>query len=145
MPFCIDGKSDADHVFYPFAVSITKSEKDCDFDLIFCAVKKAFPEWKPSVLLADGADTITDGFKAVIEAPKICLMCYYYVKAKVDQRLCSITNSGLRDQLNQDINVLQSSQNQQTFEKAAGLFLKKWKKARWNKYKTLSPILIKSG
>lgn len=51
---CI-GARDANYAFHSFAVAIIKKETQEDFAFIFQSIKKAVPEYKPSVLLADGS------------------------------------------------------------------------------------------
>lgn len=127
-PFLLLGTSDANHVFHPFAVAVTKGETGRDFEFIFSAVSKAVPEWKPSILLADGSDAITKGFTTVFGVPNIRLMCYFHVKKDVDKDLHSVSDVNLRKLLKVDIDLLQSCQHENQFVQASKLFLKKWRK-----------------
>ena len=127
-PFLLVGTSDANYVFHPFAVAITKGEAEEDFEFIFRSVSKAVSEWKPIILLADGSDAITNGFSAVFGEPEVRLMCFFHMIKNVDKHLLIITVIDVRNQIKADIYTLQSSQSQQIFRKASSLFLRKWKK-----------------
>lgn len=126
-PFLLVGTSDANYVFHPFAVAITKGEAQEDFEFLFRALSIAIQEWKPTVLLADGSEAITNAFTSVFGAPEVRLMCFFHVIKNVDKYL-RLIEASLRVQLKEDIYTLQSSQNPEIFVKASGLFLKKWKK-----------------
>lgn len=131
-PFLLVGTSDANRVFHPFAVALTKGETQEDFAFIFQEIYKAVPEWKPSILLADGAEAITNGFTVVFGSPEVRLMCFYHMKTKSDSHLRLVSNVDYRSQLEEDINVLQTAPNEKTFKKASALFLKKWKNCKDN-------------
>lgn len=127
-PYLLVGTSDANYVFHPFVAAVTKGESQSDFEFIFKAIKKGVPEWKPTVLLADGSEAITNGFTSVLGDPETRLMCFFHVLKNVDKYLRLISNVDLRSEIKDDIYILQTAENPENFEKASALFLKKWEK-----------------
>ncbi|KAK7601962.1 hypothetical protein V9T40_009403 [Parthenolecanium corni] len=125
--FLLVGTSDANYVFHPLAVGITKGEEQDDFAFIFKALHAAVLEWKPSVLLADGSEAITNGFIAAFGAPQVRLMCYFHVIKNLEKYLRPLSQNGVSLQLKEDIYLLQTCPNKKTFMQATTLFLQKWR------------------
>lgn len=126
-PVIIVGTSDANHVFHPFAVAVTKGETAEDFAFVFRAVHEADLQWNPTILLADGSEAITNGFQAVFSHPFTRLMCFFHVRKQVDMYLRPLTKDQLGPRLKGDIYALQTCASTEHFEKASQLFLKKWR------------------
>ena len=116
-PFLVAGTSDADYVFHPLAVAVTKGETEDDFAFLFRALHARNLEWKPEILLADASEAITNGFKAVFGEPDVRAMCFFHVVQNVDKylRRFSKKNRSAAQELREDINVLQTSKSQQMF------------------------------
>jgi len=74
-PVLLAGTSDSDRVFHPFLLAVTKGESTKDLEFIFRALHNFVPEWSPNILLADGADAITQAFTLVFGEPKVRLIC----------------------------------------------------------------------
>ena len=64
-PLVLVGTSDQDRKFHPYAVAVCKGEGTDDFSFIFESLRSHHLVWHPEVLLADGSDAITAGFRAV--------------------------------------------------------------------------------
>lgn len=127
-PVLMVGTTDADHVFHPFALAVTKGETEEDFAFIFGALHEADLEWTPTYLLADGSGAITNGFRSVFPHDFIRLMCFFHVKKRVESHLRSLPKDGSRERLLADINTLQTCESSDQFQKVTKLFLNKWKK-----------------
>ena len=78
------GTSDEDRSFYPFALAVCKSESAADFEFIFDCLHTYDWEWKPRILLAEGAEAITAGFCAIFGMPEVRVMCLYHAIANVE-------------------------------------------------------------
>ena len=74
-PVLLAGTSDSARVFHPFLLAVTKVESTKDFEFIFRVLHNFVPEWSPNILLADGADAITQAFTLVFGEPKVRLIC----------------------------------------------------------------------
>lgn len=127
-PVLIVGTTDANHVFHPFAVAVTKGETEHDFAFVFKALHEADLEWTPTFLLADGSEAITNGFTTVFSHSFIRLMCFFHMKKRVETHLRSLPKDGSRECLLSDIQALQICENSDHFQKVSKLFLTKWKK-----------------
>ena len=128
-PFLLVGTSDADKVFHPFAVAITKGETAEDFAFIFRALYESDLEWSPTLLLADGSEAITNGFLSVFHHLDKRLMCFFRVMKNVEMHLKPIIKNKGGLKLKEDIYLLQTCPNEETFENATKLFTQKWKKS----------------
>jgi len=127
----IVGTSDQDRAFHPFGLALCYSEKESDFEFMFRSIKdgvaKIFgTDYKHTILMADGADAITNGFEKVFGADFDRLMCYFHVTKNVDTHLRSI-DAKTRKEIRGDIETLQLSPDKVTFTKATELFISKWK------------------
>lgn len=124
-PVMVVGTTDRNKTFHPFALAICNGETAEDFAFIFCTLHTFNPEWKPVILLADGAEAITRGFEEVFGPPQVRLMCYFHVLKNVEKYLKVIRGS-TSVALKHDITTLQACQDETSFQKAAVLFFKKW-------------------
>ena len=127
-PVLLVGTSDADKVFHPFALAVTKGETTTDFTFLFQALHNAYLEWSPTILMADGSDAISNGFTAVFGPPITRLMCFFHVIKNLETYFKPLTKKGVRLHLKEDIYALQSCSDKNKFSKAAALFMVKWRK-----------------
>ena len=86
-------------------------------------------DFKPKILVTDGAKSITNGFKAAFAELKGRVMCWAHMIRKEDEILSKVSNLGERENLRRDIFSLQLSRNREIFQKASSLFTKKWSKS----------------
>jgi len=119
------GTSDADQVFHPFAISVNKGESAGDFEFTFRALKAFDPEWAPRILLADGSDAITAGFRAVFGNPELRLMCFFHVTFNLEKFYKGLSKHRKYLEMRRDIHYLQTCKDEGTFLKASELFMKK--------------------
>ena len=89
-------------------------------------MKKLFGlDMKPTVLIADGSDAITNGFKNVFGSEFIRLLCYFHLTKNVKNKLKGLEAKQQTEIVN-DISDLQLSPSKEVFDRASILFLEKW-------------------
>ena len=71
-PVFLIGTTDKHRKFHPFTVNICRNETHAEYEYICRALKKTLAdlfnhEYRPDILIADGADAITNGFKQAFE------------------------------------------------------------------------------
>ena len=135
-PVLICGTSDQDKVFHPFGISVCTNEKDNDFQFMFESLKvglqainqTALPNDGSISLIADSADAITNGFKAVFSPDTDFKrrMCWFHMKKSVDNYLSILGEKDLQCAVLKDINVLQLATTEQQFCVASRLFFQKY-------------------
>ncbi|RNA30608.1 hypothetical protein BpHYR1_027621 [Brachionus plicatilis] len=74
---------DREKKFHPFGIAIAKGETEEDYEFIFKALKDSvnrlfYHEINATILLADGAPAIHNGFKKVFNLEKR-IMCWFHV------------------------------------------------------------------
>ena len=128
------GTTDKQKKFHPLSMSICSNETAVDFEFIFASVKKVLSQlfdvdYKPSILQADGAEAITNGFMAAFEYESIDdfvrLMCWAHVYRAIDKKVLPI-DEPLRTAIQDDIASLQISSSSEQFAFAYKLFVDKW-------------------
>ncbi|CAF1379374.1 unnamed protein product [Adineta ricciae] len=78
-----------------------------------------------SFVLSDGSDAIRNGFQSVF-GEKLMVMCWAHMRRKVVKKVESMVDKMDKEDLLQDIDMLQVAQSDKIFRKASGLFVKKW-------------------
>ena len=127
------GVSDLSGKFHPCGLALCPDESTKDFEFIFGSMKTVLEklnvgiEYKPNILVADSADSITSGFKEVFGNEFTRVICWEHVKRAIDKRLIRIKNVSHRNELLADINLLQSCKVSQKFIVASNLFIQKWR------------------
>ncbi|CAF1133814.1 unnamed protein product [Brachionus calyciflorus] len=116
-PILLCGTTDANKAFHPFGMLITKNETENDFTFMFKTVRDLslqLYQWQysPTVLIADAAQAITNGFKNVFELNKR-ITCWAHVERKIKER-----TNGIREQdlIKADFNDLQSNVQEKHFD-----------------------------
>lgn len=103
-----------------------------DFDFIFSSLKNSLKrihnyDYKPSILIADGAEAITNGFKKAFGYNSIDeftrIMCWAHVVKAIEKRLNGIDE---KDDIFSDILNLQQSHCPDLFNHLVKLFFEKW-------------------
>ena len=116
------------------SLSICSGETADDFAFVFRSVKvmidKLFfmsvPTYSPQILIADGAEAITNGFIAIFVL-YIRIMCWAHVVRAVDKRLNVTALKDYKNEIMGDIYALQLSFSPLNFKYSSDLFLMKWK------------------
>ena len=110
------GTTDMSKQFHPFGLGITLEETSKDFEFLFKSVSETSKktddfDYKPTVLIADNAPAITNGFvNAYINISKrVC--CWAHVIRNIDIYLKPIKNEQSKIQIRYDICKIQLSIN----------------------------------
>ena len=83
--------------------------------------------YEPNILIADASDAITNAFKAVFDELSKRVMCWFYmVKASEDHESFLAIPSPHKENIKQDICVLQLSEPEEIFNAGFSLFKEKW-------------------
>ena len=75
-----------------------------------------FKIFKPTVLVADAAESISNGFKEVFGELINRIMCWSHMGRKCDDRLARISDKEIRANMRTDIYSLQLARNSQILE-----------------------------
>lgn len=126
------GTTDKDNVqhFHLLGIMVSKHECTADYEFAFKAIRDGIlrvtgKPFKPTVLMADAAAQIGNGFKAVYGDDVKILMCYAHVMMAVDRK--KFANKDNKNRVKDDLRQLRFAHNTQTFNIGCELFLKKWK------------------
>lgn len=129
-PLIIVGTVDNAKKFHPMIYAFSSHERTEDYEFVFQTIKDAIAlhlkkEFKPEILVADGADAIRNAFYKVYESAKDDVMCFAHVLRNVKKRpfTCK-TNKSL---IIEDIRKIQLAPNKHVFELMTTLFVEKWK------------------
>jgi hypothetical protein len=130
-PVLIVGTSDSQRQFHPFCLAICTNETEEDYNFLFSSLKDAVfqvqkQNFQPTILLADAAQSITNGFISAFNIIPLRLMCWAHVKANVDKKLNMIKDKKIRAQIEQEIDVMQTATEKDIFDQASKLFFEKW-------------------
>ncbi len=79
-PVGVTGHTDYNKKFHPTSISVSTTENEDDFAFVFGAIKQGTHdaldrEWKPSIIMSDGAKAIPNGFRKVFGDDFLELMC----------------------------------------------------------------------
>jgi hypothetical protein len=94
-PVLIVGTSDAYKRFHPIGLAVCTNERAADFQFLFeavcfCLTDLGLPKPTSFDLVADAADAITNGFKAVFGDNFNRIMCWFHVEEAVKKRVKSV-------------------------------------------------------
>ncbi len=77
--------------------------------------------------MGDYAQAITNGFTIAWERePEYRIVCWAHCLRKFDEYISPVTNKKTKDEVYDDLYMLQSSQSYEIFQEGKRLFLKKW-------------------
>ena len=134
-PVFLIGVNDMCRHFHATSLSVCSGETGEDYAFVFMSVKtmtdKLFfnniSTYYPSILVADGAEAITNGFITVFLVCLIRVMCWAHVLRAVDKRLNVTSLKEFKNEILVDIYALQLSFSTIYFNYASDLFLRKWR------------------
>uniref|UniRef100_A0A914WTS7 MULE transposase domain-containing protein n=1 Tax=Plectus sambesii TaxID=2011161 RepID=A0A914WTS7_9BILA len=129
-PVIVTGCTDKSGRFHPFCLAITTAETETDFAFIFLTIKSLATQllnlqFNPSILVADCADAIANGFSSAFSNDFIRVNCWAHVHCNMQKQLLTIKSEKLRSQFALDINTLQLAHSVDSFNKAVALFAEK--------------------
>ena len=109
---------------------ITKNETAEDYSFMLQSLKDYstiinFP-YSPSILLADAASAITNGFSSVFPLKKR-IICWAHVKRAFNSKLRSIENKSIKDKIRLDIHLFQNHVTDTDFKHVAQLMITSWR------------------
>lgn len=84
---------------------------------------------KSTILLGDGSDAITAGFRDVFGEPEKLVMCFIHVVENLEPYSKRLKKSD-QTNLNRDLRCLQTATDEEMFVTASHLFIQKWEKSR---------------
>lgn len=74
-PVLTVGTTDRHRAFHPFGIAITSDEQEADFAFMFKAIKDTCAlidvDFKPTILVADNAAAITNGFASIFTLEQV--------------------------------------------------------------------------
>ncbi|CAF1288171.1 unnamed protein product [Didymodactylos carnosus] len=119
--------------FHPYGFAVCSNEAEKDFEFIFMSIRDGLQDLNMNmneqnlVLVADGAEAIRNAFSSVFGEDHNMVMCWSHMRKRVQKKLHLIEDKNLHNEIMDDIDTVQLSNSQKTFEVATKLFLKKWK------------------
>ncbi|CAF0857349.1 unnamed protein product [Rotaria sordida] len=133
-PCFIIGTTDMIKQFHPYGFAVCSNEKEKDFEFIFSCICDGLRNLnlqmneQELVLIADGAEAISNAFSKVFGTDHNIVMCWFHMRKCVEKKLNLVEDKALHNEIMNDIETLQLSKNKKTFNIATRLFLKKWEK-----------------
>lgn len=128
------GTTDEHRQFHMCGIDVCTTETARDFGFIFHALKKGVQNLfnitiEPDFLIADAAKAIHNGFIETFGPDKTVIMCWSHVRRAVVLKLPSFFKSKThQNEVVYDLDKLQLSRTTGDFDKAANLFIEKWRK-----------------
>ena len=109
---------------------VTKTKNHSDYEFLFQSLKTLVQrvhnfEYKASVLLADAADAITNGFENVFTL-EFRIICWAHCNRAIDKQLVKIKDSKIQQLIRFDIVTVQAAARINSFETAIKLLKEKW-------------------
>lgn len=126
------GTTDLNREYHPYCIMITQHEEQEDYSYLFQTLKYIVEtihpdqEFNPTVLLADTASAITNGFANVFTLIHR-IFCWAHVKRAIDAKLNSVTNKDIRNKIISDIVNFQHYVETETFTDVACLMVDNWR------------------
>jgi len=120
------GTSDKDRHFHPLGICVSSNEAKEDFEFIFRTLKETSAQLVPKVLVADGAEAITNGFRNIFGNDFVRVYCYFHVKKQVKDKLRKIKDEPKKSEIMEDISARQLANTYRELKSASSLFVKKW-------------------
>ena len=134
-PVLMVGTTDKQNHYISFGIAVTTSETKQDFEFIFKSLISGLKsidgsyELKPKIIMADAADSISNGFKQAFKFKDDGLykrsMCAIHVRRAIE-KYGNFNDTKNKAKVIKDFIDLQIAQNQNIFNEAAELFINKW-------------------
>lgn len=128
-PFLVTGTVDRNKKFHPLCFSCTSREAAGDFAFLFNAMRDSIADlfdvqFEPTILIADGADSIRNAFKQVFPLFSVMIMCYAHMMRAVTKR--PLNDKRNRNAILSDIRKMNLAPTSEIFQMMSKLFLDKW-------------------
>ena len=101
--------------YHPYGIGLSVNEKTKDFQFMFESIKEGVQklfneEIRPTVLQADSAVAITNGFENCFnydsDSEYTRLNCWAHIKRNSDKRMVVVKEKETKDKLSSDINCI---------------------------------------
>ena len=130
-PILLVGTTDFEKQFHPFGVMLTKNEDKEDYAFMFQSVKdlseKIFEyDYEPTILLADAAAAITNGFELVFIELQKRIICWFHVSKAIRKYLDCVKDQKIKCEIYFDIVEFQHNISIEQFIPVARLMITKW-------------------
>lgn len=128
-PLVVLGTVDRANHFHPFVYACVSHERAFDYEFVLRCVQNAIKnhfskDFRPTTIIADGADAIRNAFYTVFDSAQLDVMCFAHVIRNCRKRpFASKSNKNL---ILTDIKLMQLAPNRSTFTMMANLFAEKW-------------------
>jgi len=132
LPVIIIGSTDRRRHFHPLCIAVSTTEKSEDFAFVFHSLKNAIEkelqhDFSPAILIADAADSITNGFETTFGTEFKRVVCWAHVVRNIVKKMKELRiDEELRNQILNDIRMIQRSESSVIFNASCKLFEKKW-------------------
>ncbi|CAF0737907.1 unnamed protein product [Brachionus calyciflorus] len=123
-PLMITGTVDYERHFQPICAAVCSRETADDFEFVFRALEKKYPNKKWNYLLADAAGAITNGFERVYGTNYKRIMCWAHANRAMDNNLK--VEKETKAKILNDINSLHLSFSESKFQLGYKLLKEKW-------------------
>lgn len=133
-PVFFVGTTDEHRQFHMFGIAVCTTEATKDFGFIFNAVRLGVKTLfnnttDPDFLVADAAKAIHNGFVEVFGPDKTTVMCWSHVRRAVSQKLPTFFHDKAKEnEALFDLDKLQLARTNEDFDRAADLYIEKWRK-----------------
>ena len=120
-PVTMIGTTDLHKHYHPFGIGLSINETAEDYQFMFTSLSECVQlvhcrVFKPSILLADAAQAITNGFVAAYGSVMFRIVCWAHVLRNVDAKLDAVEKSH-RDAVLGDVVTIQLAGSPAIFER----------------------------
>lgn len=128
-PLIVVGTVDRAKHFHVTGIVVTSNERESEYEFVFRTIKMGVEResqqvFKPEVILSDHAGAIRNGFFKVF-GPSQNVICSVHLYRKLQEK-SGFSCKENKKLIKNDIFVLQSAPDAETFDHAVLLFLEKW-------------------
>lgn len=129
-PVLLCGTTDKNKSFHPFGLMLSRHQSEEDFEFMFKAIKEQAKniydyDFEPTVLLADSAMEITNGFLSTFKRLEKRIVCWAHASRKVKDN-CVGVDKKIKAKIREDFNALQITASTLNFKKGWKLLYDKW-------------------
>ena len=135
-PLFLNGTTDMCRSYHPQSISICTQETEKEFEFAFNAIKDSLLNifdynYRPKILVADGAEAITNGFMKAFNYASIeefiRIMCWSHVDRAYKAKLLKVKSKKIQEEIIADLTKIQESCCELVFKNSMKLFNTKWR------------------
>ncbi|RNA32689.1 hypothetical protein BpHYR1_022229, partial [Brachionus plicatilis] len=144
-PIITGGTTDRNKSLHPVGVAVTRNETDEDYGFFFSSVKETYEKCYEknlnlTILIADNAPAITNGFQKVFEL-KQRVNCWAHVYRNIESHLRPV-NKVEAARILEDVKQIQKIFDPQLFATSVKLFREKWNRVNSASFQTFSILMV---